>query len=95
MANDVVVLTHVKIKLKQMVETNAKLTEEANQLNKHMAQVIILFQCMIANCDGMYWNPYTFLFKQTAQTGRDRDEGRAVKGFQRVPESKQQSGLDE
>ena len=39
MANDVVVLTHVKIKLKQTVEQNAKLADEADQLNKQVAKV--------------------------------------------------------
>ena len=39
MANDVVVLTHVKIKLKQTVEQNAKLTDEADQLDKQVAKV--------------------------------------------------------
>ena len=42
MANDVVVLTHVKIKLKQAVEQNAKLTDEADQLNKQVAKVAIM-----------------------------------------------------
>ena len=39
MANDVVVLTHVKIKLKQTVETNEKLAKEANDLNKRVTEV--------------------------------------------------------
>ena len=41
MANDVVVLTHVKIKLKQTVEQNAKLTDEADHLDKQVAKVVV------------------------------------------------------
>ena len=41
MANDVVVLTHVKIKLKQTVEQNAKLTDEADHLDKQVAKVAV------------------------------------------------------
>ena len=45
MANDIVVLTHVKIKLKQTVETNAQLTEEATSFSQLVSKVKLKF-CM-------------------------------------------------
>ena len=56
MANDIVVLTHVKIKLKQTVETNAQLTEEANSLSQLVSKVRRKF-CMSTNVSGYLNSP--------------------------------------